>query len=156
MSNSEIVIALDAMGGDGAPDVVIHGANIARVRYPQLRFMFFGKQESVAAGLESFRKLKQVSTVHHADEVVADNDKPVEALRKRHGSSMRLAIDAVGEEGGARRRLGRQHRRAHGAGEGRAQDPAGDRPPGDGLDRADDAGARASCSTSAPTSTATR
>ena len=96
MSNSEIVIALDAMGGDGAPDVVIRGANVARVRYPQLRFMFFGKQKSVAAGLERFKKLKQVSTVHHADEVVADNDKPVQALRKRHGSSMRLAIDAVG------------------------------------------------------------
>ena len=49
MSKSEIVIALDAMGGDGAPDVVIRGANIARVRYPQLRFMFFGKESAIAA-----------------------------------------------------------------------------------------------------------
>ena len=50
MSNSEIVIALDAMGGDGAPDVVIRGANIARVRYPQLRFKFFGKESAITAG----------------------------------------------------------------------------------------------------------
>ncbi len=97
MSNTEIVLALDAMGGDGAPDVVIRGANIARVRYPNLRFMFFGKQAAVASGLRRFKRLRAVSSVHHADEVIADNDKPSQALRQRHGSSMRLAIDAVGE-----------------------------------------------------------
>ena len=98
MSKSEIVIALDAMGGDGAPDVVIRGANIARVRHPQLRFMFFGKESAITAGLEKFKRLKSVSTVHHAEEVIADDDKPVQALRRRQGSSMRLAIDAVGEK----------------------------------------------------------
>ena len=86
MSDPEIVIALDAMGGDGAPGVVIRGANIARVRYPRLRFMFFGKQPSITAGLARFKKLKQVSTVHHAEAVIADNDKPVQALRRRQGS----------------------------------------------------------------------
>ena len=132
MSQSEIVIALDAMGGDGAPDVVIRGANIARVRYPQLRFMFFGKESAIVAALERFKRLRSVSTVHNAEEVIADDDKPVQALRRRQGSSMRLAIDAVGEKA------------AHGVvsagntgalmalSKFAAQDPPGHRPPGDG------------------------
>ena len=97
MSNSEIVIALDAMGGDGAPDVVIRGANIARVRYPHLRFKFFGKESAIKAGMAKFKRLKAVSTVHHAEKVIDDNDKLVQVLRQRQASSMRLAIDAVGE-----------------------------------------------------------
>ena len=98
MSKSEIVIALDAMGGDGAPNTVIRGANIARVRYPHLCFMFFGRQEAITAGLARFKRLRAVSSIHHADEVIADNDKLVHALRQRQGSSMRLAIDAVRDE----------------------------------------------------------
>ncbi len=98
MSNPEIVIALDAMGGDGAPDMVLKGANIARVRYPQMRFIFFGKEDAIAAGLTRLKKLRQVSTIHHADEVIADDDKLVHALRQRQGSSMRLAIEAVREK----------------------------------------------------------
>ena len=96
MSDTEIVLALDAMGGDGAPDVVIGGANIARVRYPNLRFIFFGRRNAVTTGLRRFKRLRAVSSIHHAEEAVADDDKPSQALRRRHGSSMKLAIDAVG------------------------------------------------------------
>ena len=37
--SQEIVLALDAMGGDQAPGMVLKGANIARLRYPDLRFV---------------------------------------------------------------------------------------------------------------------
>jgi glycerol-3-phosphate acyltransferase PlsX len=97
MSDKEIVLALDAMGGDGAPGVVIRGANIARVRYPNVRFVFFGKQAVIDAALLRFKRLQAISSVQHADGVIADNDKPSQALRQRHGSSMRLAIDSVRE-----------------------------------------------------------
>ena len=40
----EIILALDAMGGDEAPDMVLKGANIARLRYPDLRFVLFGNE----------------------------------------------------------------------------------------------------------------
>jgi glycerol-3-phosphate acyltransferase PlsX len=63
------------------------------VRYPRIRFMFFGKEDAIAAVLERFKRLKSVSTIHNAEEVIADDDKPVQALRRRRGSSMRLAID---------------------------------------------------------------
>ncbi len=37
-------IALDAMGGDHAPDVVVEGAALSRIRHPQVQFTFFGDQ----------------------------------------------------------------------------------------------------------------
>jgi glycerol-3-phosphate acyltransferase PlsX len=40
-------IALDAMGGDRAPEMVVKGANIARQRFPNVRFEFFGDERRV-------------------------------------------------------------------------------------------------------------
>jgi glycerol-3-phosphate acyltransferase PlsX len=100
MSQSEIVIALDAMGGDGAPDVVIRGANIARVRYPRLRFMFFGKETAIAASLERFKRLKSVSTIHHADEVIADDDAGRDRLQELSRQRVvDVAVETVGGRG---------------------------------------------------------
>ena len=39
-------IALDAMGGDRAPTVVVGGADLARERHPDLRFVFYGNEAS--------------------------------------------------------------------------------------------------------------
>ncbi|MDE0335949.1 MAG: hypothetical protein OXI64_13390, partial [Defluviicoccus sp.] len=43
-----ITIALDAMGGDNAPRIVVRGANIARRRYPDVRFRLFGDERKIA------------------------------------------------------------------------------------------------------------
>ena len=40
--DKRLTIALDAMGGDRAPEVVIKGANVARDRYPEVDFLLFG------------------------------------------------------------------------------------------------------------------
>jgi glycerol-3-phosphate acyltransferase PlsX len=88
-------IALDAMGGDRAPEMVIKGANIARQRFPHVRFIFFGDEQRIKPLLDRYGALGKVSRVHHTDKVVAGDDKPSVALRAGRGSSMRLAIDAV-------------------------------------------------------------
>jgi len=36
------VIALDAMGGDKAPEIVVAGAALARERFPKVKFLFYG------------------------------------------------------------------------------------------------------------------
>jgi glycerol-3-phosphate acyltransferase PlsX len=90
-----LTIALDAMGGDGAPDVIVGGAEQARIRYPDIEFLFYGDQGAVDALLGSYEKLRAVSSIRHAKTVVSSKDKPSVALRKGRGSSMGLAIDAV-------------------------------------------------------------
>jgi len=90
-----LAISLDAMGGDNAPDMVIRGADIARQRFPQVRFQFYGDQARLKPLLDTLPALAAVSSIHHADTVVTMEDKPGQALRSGRGSSMRLAIDAV-------------------------------------------------------------
>ncbi len=96
MSDS-LTIALDTMGGDHAPAVVLRGADIALLRYPGVRFLLFGDEARVAPLLARLPRLAKAATLHHTDEVVADDTKPSQALRAARRSSMRLAIEAVAE-----------------------------------------------------------
>jgi phosphate acyltransferase len=93
----EIIIALDVMGGDKAPDMVLKGAEIALVRYPELRFLLIGGEDRIRALLKSLPALQGRSTVVHAEDVVSADAKPSLAVRSGKRTSMRLAIDAVAE-----------------------------------------------------------
>ena len=90
-----MTIALDAMGGDNAPQVVLRGANIARQRYPQLNYLMFGRDSQIRPLLSKMSKLQDVTTIVHTDDVVRSDDKPSAVLRSGRKSSMRLAINAV-------------------------------------------------------------
>jgi glycerol-3-phosphate acyltransferase PlsX len=92
----KVRIALDAMGGDHGPSVVIPGAALAQARHPDTEFLFFGTAPEIEAALAAHPKLKAASRVIHTDVAVKMDDKPSQALRQgRWKSSMWLAIDAV-------------------------------------------------------------
>jgi glycerol-3-phosphate acyltransferase PlsX len=88
-------LALDAMGGDHGPGVVIPGAAISAVRHPALDFIFTGKESLIAAELEKHPQLKARSRIVHTDTAIAMDDKPAQALRRGKGTSMWLALEAV-------------------------------------------------------------
>jgi glycerol-3-phosphate acyltransferase PlsX len=92
----KVRIALDAMGGDHGPTVVIPGAALAQGRHPDTEFIFFGMAPAIEAALSAHPQLKASSRVVHTDVAVKMDDKPSQALRQgRWKSSMWLAIDAV-------------------------------------------------------------
>jgi glycerol-3-phosphate acyltransferase PlsX len=92
----KVRIALDAMGGDFGPAVVIPGAEIALERHPDTEFVLFGDETAIRPLLEQRARLKAASRLVHTDVVVRMDDKPSQALRRgRWKSSMWLAIDAV-------------------------------------------------------------
>ncbi len=95
--SDRLTIALDAMGGDAAPQMVLRGASIARRRYPKLEFLMFGREEVVLPQLNRMKRLTAITTFIHTDDVVGSDDKPSVALRGGRNSSMRLAINAVHE-----------------------------------------------------------
>jgi phosphate acyltransferase len=95
--SEDITIALDAMGGNRAPDMVVKGAEMALQRHPDLRFALFGAEEEVRPLLAKLPHLGQAATVHHTSEMVLDDARPSVALRAARQSSMRLAIDAVAD-----------------------------------------------------------
>ena len=90
-----VTLALDAMGGDHAPQMAIEGADMARVRYPDVRYLVFGDEARVRPILDRFPKLNAAVELRHAPDVVTGDAKPSVALRAGRQSSMRLAIDAV-------------------------------------------------------------
>src|SRR5580698_6869085 len=89
-------IALDAMGGDHGPAVVVAGAELALARHPETEFRFFGNSALIAPLVEARPALNAASRIVHTEIAVRMEDKPSQALRYgRWKSSMWLAIDAV-------------------------------------------------------------
>ena len=95
--SDRITLALDAMGGDRAPAMVLRGADIALERHPDAHFLLFGDEAQMRPLLAKLPRLAKAATVHHTDEVVLGDAKPSVALRTGRRSSMRLAIDAVAD-----------------------------------------------------------
>jgi glycerol-3-phosphate acyltransferase PlsX len=88
-------IALDGMGGDHAPRIVVAGAELARTRLRDTRFLLFGDEAKLAPLLAAHPALASIATVRHTPDSVAADAKPSTALRQGRNSSMRLAINAV-------------------------------------------------------------
>ena len=60
-----LTIALDAMGGDRAPEIVIEGARLARERHPELRFLIFGDEARLRPLLDAEPRLAARAELRH-------------------------------------------------------------------------------------------
>ena len=92
--SDNLVISIDAMGGDNSPRVVIEGLAIAAKKNPDVRFLLFGDEGKVLPILNTYPNLKKVCELRNAPEVVRNEDKPSQVIRNRN-TSMYMAIDAV-------------------------------------------------------------
>jgi len=90
-----MTIALDAMGGDNAPEIVVSGAALGRARFPGVHYLIFGDEKRVSPLLAGHPDLKANCTIEHTDVAVSSEQKPSVALRQGRQSSMQLAINAV-------------------------------------------------------------
>lgn len=88
-------IALDAMGGDFAPEAIIAGAAISLKREPALSFVLYGDEKKIGQALDRHPTVKAKSRVVHTDLKVASDEKPSQALRRGKGTSMWLALESV-------------------------------------------------------------
>ncbi|WP_367295074.1 phosphate acyltransferase PlsX [Levilactobacillus yonginensis] len=86
-------IAVDAMGGDYAPDEIVKGIELARDAYPDLEFLLYGQEEKVVPLLTDKTRIRLIP----APEVIAMEDEPVRAVRRKKQSSIVLAATAVRE-----------------------------------------------------------
>lgn len=86
-------IALDAMGGDNAPDAIVQGAVEAAGQISG-EIILVGQEEAIRATGHS---LPSNISVVHADEVVDMHDKPTAALRGKKKSSIGVAVNLVKE-----------------------------------------------------------
>ena len=88
-------IAIDAMGGDTGPAVMIAGAARAHERRSDLHFLMFGDEGAIRPELARHPHLAEVTDVIHCTDVIAATDKPSQAIRRAKTTSMGRAIGAV-------------------------------------------------------------
>ena len=96
----KIKISLDAMGGDHAPEIVVEGAAEAKVRYPDIEFIFFGNKKILYPLINSKHNLSE-SEIVHTMEFIKPNDKPSNVIRRGANTSMALAIKSVKNQSSA-------------------------------------------------------
>lgn len=86
-------IAVDAMGGDNAPQAIIEGVEEARDLYPDLTFDLYGDPDKFTSMINNHERLNIVKTT----EEIAMGEEPVRAIRKKKDSSIVRAANAVKE-----------------------------------------------------------
>ena len=90
------VIAVDAMGGDFGPSVVVPGA-IEAARLYDLRVLLVGDTPQIQAELDKIDLVNVDYGIVQADEVVHMNEKPSDVLRRKKNSSIQVACRLVKE-----------------------------------------------------------
>ena len=89
-------LALDAMGGDNAPRIVVEGADIAVAKNPDLTLVFVGDERKIKPLLKVTRYLQSAEILHTTEEV-APGARVSQALRAGKQTSMWKAIELVAE-----------------------------------------------------------
>jgi glycerol-3-phosphate acyltransferase PlsX len=90
-------IAVDAMGGDHGPAVMLAGAALAYQRRDDLSFVLFGDEAAISRELAGHADLARVSEIVHCPETIRADDKPSQAIRRAKTTSMGRMIAAVKE-----------------------------------------------------------
>ena len=90
-------IAIDAMGGDIGPAVMIAGMARARRKDRSLTIQVFGDENHIGPELDKHRPLLEAVTIHHTPDSIGASEKPSQAIRRAKTTSMGLAINAVKE-----------------------------------------------------------
>jgi len=91
-----LTIALDAMGGDHGPVVIVPAALNALKKNSDLKLILVGDQAQLMAALQQQGgDVGERLTIQHASQQVAMDESPALALRGKKDSSMRVAINLV-------------------------------------------------------------
>jgi phosphate acyltransferase len=86
-------IAVDAMGGDNAPGMVVQGALQASLE-TGIDIVLVGDSKAISAALNTYKASGRIR-IHHCDEAVLMDESPVKALRSKRDSSIMTAFDLL-------------------------------------------------------------
>lgn len=92
--NTRPIIAVDAMGGDFGPAVVVPGA-IEAARIHDLHVRLVGNTPKLEAELAKLNLADVHFDIVHADDVVHMNEKPSDILRRKKNASIQVACRLV-------------------------------------------------------------
>lgn len=85
-------IAIDAMGGDDAPKVIIEGVLVAAEAFPDTTMVLYGDETKINEHMT--KTLPNIEIVHTKEKIEGDDD-PVRSIRRKKDASMVLAAHSV-------------------------------------------------------------
>lgn len=97
MLERNIIVAVDAMGGDNAPFEIVKGVAEAVKLYP-VKVLLVGKEDIVNKELLSYTYEGGSIEVINASEVIGTDEVPTEAVRRKKDSSMMVGLNLVKEK----------------------------------------------------------
>ncbi len=90
-----VKVAVDAMGGDNAPEEIVKGAISALSSLNDLYIYLVGRQEIIEPILKQLDYQSSRVEIIHADEMISSNDDPGLSIRNKKDSSMVTALQMV-------------------------------------------------------------
>lgn len=95
--NKPLTIALDGMGGDVGPDIIVPAAlRVLKESGDWLRLIIVGQEDVISAALIKNKFIEDSRLIiQHASQMVSMDESPAQALRVKKNSSMRVAIELV-------------------------------------------------------------
>ena len=87
-------ILVDAMGGDNAPEQIILGS-VDAIRDFNLNIIFCGKKNIIEENLISCKDVLNRVDIIDAEEIITNEDKPVNAVRRKKKSSLVMGMTAL-------------------------------------------------------------
>ncbi len=88
-------VAVDAMGGDNAPQEIVKGAVDAVKERESIQVSLCGRQEALEAELDKYEYPKDRISLIGCDSVIEMSESPVNAIRSKKDSSMVVALNMV-------------------------------------------------------------
>jgi glycerol-3-phosphate acyltransferase PlsX len=94
-ASGDVVISIDAMGGDRGVADIVRGMAMSLAKNPRLRYLLHGDRALLDPAIRKDAGLARRTEVRHAPGVIAMDDKPSRVLRNAQGTSMWSALEAV-------------------------------------------------------------
>lgn len=89
-----MIIAVDGMGGDNAPSVVVEGAILAAKEYSGLQIILVGIEDTLETELSKYKPCSNIS-IQPASEVVGMDEPAAASVRRKRDSSISVGFELV-------------------------------------------------------------
>ena len=99
MEKPTVTVAVDALGGDHAPDEIVRGVAAVSLDAPHVQCVLVGDSAQLTRLLASVRHDPERISIHHADDFVRMDEPPRDALDTRANCSIAVAARLVGAGG---------------------------------------------------------
>ena len=95
MSDNNVTIAVDAMGGENSPYKILKGTEIFQKNNMKVQIKFFGEEEIILKTIKDKKLIIENYSITNTNNNVTDNDNPNIILRSRKDSSMYKGLQFV-------------------------------------------------------------